>query len=108
MNNKPLPLLTSREAAEYLGITLQTLNNWRYLKTQNVPHCVRMRNRYRYRLKDLNDFLEGKPIKVQKVKEPDNSVVLQQYDIETGDLYDICYANGKKVWSKKHEQESNG
>lgn len=48
--------LTPREAAEYLGIHINTLARWRYLKTSSLPY-VKMETVIKYRLSDIEDFI---------------------------------------------------
>ena len=53
----PFKLLTEREAADFLGYSVRTLQKWRI--TGNGPIYVRVSNRsVRYRRKELMDWSE--------------------------------------------------
>lgn len=49
-------LLTAKQAAEYLHVREQTLNNWRQIG--RGPRFVRMGRLIRYRLSELDKFVE--------------------------------------------------
>ena len=52
-------LLSSREAAELLGLREQTLSLWRCVKRQPQPTYVKIGSRaVKYRLRDLEAFIE--------------------------------------------------
>ena len=55
----PTRLLSSREAAELLGLREQTLALWRCVKRQPQPTYVKIGSRaVKYRLRDLEAFIE--------------------------------------------------
>lgn len=54
-------LLTRVEAAKYLGISPITLANWVSTKRQVVP-CVKIGRLVRYRLSDLEAFVESRRV----------------------------------------------
>jgi len=57
VNNRQLPsLLTVREAAEMLRLHVGTLNNWRV--SGAGPRFVRLGRHVRYRVSDLDSFLD--------------------------------------------------
>ena len=50
--------LTSRQAAEYMGISYQTLRNWKY-ERKPVPVSILLAGTFeRYDIKDLDAFME--------------------------------------------------
>lgn len=51
------PLLTSAEAADFLGLKTGTLVNWRCTKNQEIPF-IKVGGRVRYREQDLLAWLE--------------------------------------------------
>ena len=51
-------LLTTTEAADFLGTTPGTLTTWRCTKAVNIPY-VRVGRNVRYRRRDLEAFLES-------------------------------------------------
>lgn len=53
----PNQLLTSKEAAEFLGISPQTMEVWRSTKRYNLKY-IKIGKNVRYRMKNLLDFLE--------------------------------------------------
>ena len=80
-NNKtPPPLLTPQEAAHFLNVCVSTLANWRALKTHPLPY-INMGRRIRYRIKDLDNFINGKAPKDQ-----DDVSIITQYDISALDM----------------------
>lgn len=101
--NKTLqPLLTPREAAEFLNISMSTLANWRAQKTHFLSYIKLGKRRIRYSLRDIENFLDGKKPKVQ------NEVsIITQYDIDKGYWVDIGYFKGKQVWVRKHKEIRN-
>ena len=54
---KTEPLLLTAQAAEILGIKPGTLDNWRSTKRVQIPF-VRVGRAVRYRLSDLQAFIE--------------------------------------------------
>ena len=60
MNENPKTiLLNQKEAAEYLGTTVKSLNSLRYLGRNTLPH-IRWGNRIKYRKSDLDAWIESK------------------------------------------------
>jgi len=57
LNGKEV-LLTSREAAEYLGIALGTLQAWRTTGRVKIPFVRMGGKNCRYFLRDLKEFME--------------------------------------------------
>lgn len=55
----PRRLLKTAQAAEYLGLNAQTLENWRYLSKVNGPPFLRIDGRIRYDLRDLDAWIEA-------------------------------------------------
>lgn len=53
----PNPLLNTGEAATYLRLGPQTLNNWR--SKGRGPKCVRLGRRVMYRQSDLDAYVEA-------------------------------------------------
>jgi excisionase family DNA binding protein len=51
-------LLTTKEAAKYLGITAGTLHVWRSENRYSIPFIQWGRGRVRYRVEDLSAFLQ--------------------------------------------------
>ncbi|WP_442497656.1 helix-turn-helix domain-containing protein [Methylobacter sp. sgz302048] len=49
-------LITSQEAAEYLGVTYKTLEVWRSTKRYHIPY-IKVGRLVRYRKSDLEAFL---------------------------------------------------
>lgn len=49
-------LLKSKDAAEALGITARTLENWRYLG--KGPECIHIGKTVRYATKDIEAWIE--------------------------------------------------
>ena len=55
----PTVLLTTKQAAEYLGISPATLNTWRCTKRNIVPY-VKLGGKYvRYRQADLEAYINA-------------------------------------------------
>jgi excisionase family DNA binding protein len=52
-------LLTTEEAAGYLNIKPQTLNNWRVTKKVHLPF-IRVGRLCRYRMEDLDAFIAAR------------------------------------------------
>ena len=55
---KPRHLLNQKEAAEYIGTTVSTLNSLRYYGKNRIPF-LRWGNRIRYRKEDLDAWIES-------------------------------------------------
>ena len=51
-------MLTSEQAAKYLGITSGTLSVWRSVKRYEIPY-YKVGKSVRYRMEDLNKFLSA-------------------------------------------------
>lgn len=51
-------LFTPQEAAEYLGLSIQTLAGYRCKKSRNIPY-IKMGKVIRYKKSDLDDHLES-------------------------------------------------
>lgn len=51
-------LMTQKEAAEYLGTTVGTLNTWRHYGKDKIPF-VRWGNRIRYWKEDIDQWIEN-------------------------------------------------
>ena len=54
-------MLTTKEAAEFLGIRPSTLNVWRSTGTVNVPY-IRVGTAIRYRLSDLEEYVSKRRV----------------------------------------------
>lgn len=54
-------LMTQKEAAQYLGTTVGTLNTWRHYGKDTIPF-VRWGNRIRYRKEDLDTWIQSQII----------------------------------------------
>ena len=54
--NHEVSNLNAVEAAEFLGLSVQTLANWRHRRTG--PPYIKIGGRIVYRWPDLNEFLE--------------------------------------------------
>lgn len=57
-NDIPQVLLSQKEAAEYLGTTVGTLNSWRCVGKNPIPF-VRWGNRIRYCKADLDAWISS-------------------------------------------------
>jgi len=55
---QPTTVMTVQQAAEYLGLAVSTLNKWRCLG--GGPVFIKMGRAVRYRLEDINAFIEQK------------------------------------------------
>lgn len=51
-------LMTQKEAADYLGTSVGTLNTWRHYGKDKIPY-VRWGNRIRYRKEDLDVWIQS-------------------------------------------------
>lgn len=59
---KPTPeLLTRKEAAEYLGVTVRTLSVWACVKRYNLPY-VKIGRLAKYRRADLDAFITQRTV----------------------------------------------
>lgn len=56
INNNPT--LTTKQAADFLGVAPKTMANWRAEGTG--PHYTRFLNQCRYTIEDLKDFMKKK------------------------------------------------
>ena len=52
-------LMTPKEVADYLGIELETLNNWRCTKRYNLQY-VKAGRLVRYRVEDVEAFIASR------------------------------------------------
>lgn len=52
-------LLTDHEAASYLGRSVQTLRNWRWLNKYGPPYLRFPNSRILYELTALDDFIDA-------------------------------------------------
>ncbi len=50
-----IELLNSRQAANYLGISVRTLEKWRFSKSQDLPY-LKLGRTVRYSLSDLEKW----------------------------------------------------
>lgn len=55
-------MMTTDEAAEYLGTTRPTLETWRCTKRVDLPYC-KVGHAVRYRLSDLDAFIESRMVR---------------------------------------------
>jgi len=51
-------VMNVQQAANYLGLAVSTLNKWRCYG--DGPLFIKMGRSVRYRVKDLNDYVEGR------------------------------------------------
>lgn len=63
------PLLTRKEAAEYLGVQIQTLSNWAINGRHQLPY-VKLGHRIRYYKSDLDDLYKRSVKSGQPKKKP--------------------------------------
>ncbi|MBU9615220.1 helix-turn-helix domain-containing protein [Burkholderia multivorans] len=59
----PAVLMTTAQAAEYLGISFHTLEIWRSTRRYHVPF-VKIGNRVRYRRADLDAWIASRLVEV--------------------------------------------
>jgi hypothetical protein len=59
-------LLTSAQAARYLGVAAGTMSEWRKKRNQRGPNFVRIERCIRYRLSDLREYIRKRLVKVGK------------------------------------------
>lgn len=57
----PPALLSAEQAAEYLGVAVQTLSKWRCTGEQNIPY-IRVGRSIRYRLEALEQWLQDRTV----------------------------------------------
>lgn len=57
--DKDVGYLNKSEAANYLGISRGTLDNWIKEGRLNIPYDVTITNRYRFRLEDLTKLKDS-------------------------------------------------
>lgn len=55
------PLLTRKQAAEYLGVETETLHNWACTKRYNLKF-YKVGRLAKYRIEDLEAFLSGRAV----------------------------------------------
>lgn len=61
-NTETKGLLTTKQAAEYLGISPATLDTWRCTKRNVIPY-IKLGNKFvRYRSEDLDNFIEASAV----------------------------------------------
>jgi excisionase family DNA binding protein len=99
---KPPPLLTAKEAANILNVHVDTMRAWRRNKAHPLAY-IKLGTRIRYRMRDLENFINGKKPKQRREVEEEVSIITQ-YDMERKGWYDIAYINGKQVWSKESKE----
>jgi len=57
-NGNTISVMNVQQAASYLGLAVSTLNKWRCYG--DGPLFIKMGRSVRYRIKDLNDYVEGR------------------------------------------------
>lgn len=62
-HNNQSNLLTNKEAAEYLGVASNSLAVWRTTKRYPIPY-VKVGRLVKYRLSDLETFLESRKVSI--------------------------------------------
>lgn len=62
-NNNPVDLLTEKEAAEFLTISVSTLQQWRW-KGVELPY-LKIGSAVRYRRQDIREYIQLKLTRVQ-------------------------------------------
>lgn len=55
------PLLSRKEAAQYLGVELETLHNWACTKRYNL-RFYKVGRLAKYKIEDLDDFIASRAI----------------------------------------------
>lgn len=63
--NETTQLLTDIQAAEILNLSPQTLRNWRFISSSNKPSWIKLGRAVRYRLSDIEAYLEKNRITVE-------------------------------------------
>ena len=61
MSTLATPLLSRRQAAEYLGVKEQTLANWITTGRYRLP-CVKVGRLAKYRMADLEQFIAARTV----------------------------------------------
>lgn len=61
------PLLTRKQAAEYLGVETDTLHNWACTKRYNLKY-IKVGRLAKYRKEDLDEFLAQRTITYKEAK----------------------------------------
>ena len=59
------PLLTRKQAAEYLGVETETLHNWACTKRYNLKF-YKVGRLAKYRIEDLNAFLSERAVNAEE------------------------------------------
>ena len=59
-SGSPVVLLTTPNAARYLGVSAKTLNNWRWLGAGRGPAFVRLGRSVRYDVRTLDLWISGR------------------------------------------------
>lgn len=62
VNRTSSKLLSRKEAAEYLGVTSETLDNWACTKRYNLKF-YKIGRLAKYKKEDLDEFIENRMIK---------------------------------------------
>lgn len=62
--NKAFQAMDEKQASKILGVSVQTLRNWRHLR--KGPSYMKMGRAVRYNLEDLQDYMEKKRINPEK------------------------------------------
>ena len=57
----PPALLSAEQAAEYLGVAVQTLSKWRCTGEQSIPY-IRVGRSIRYRVEALEEWLHARTV----------------------------------------------
>lgn len=57
MNLEQTKLMTPQEVADYIGVSVETLNVWRATRRYNLPY-VKVGRLVRYKMRDILAFLE--------------------------------------------------
>lgn len=65
MAQQSSPLLSRRQAAEYLGVELETLHNWACTKRYNLKY-IKVGRLAKYRKEDLDEFLTQRTVNADK------------------------------------------
>ncbi|WP_394700156.1 helix-turn-helix domain-containing protein [uncultured Desulfosarcina sp.] len=62
--NNAFQAMDEKQASKILGVSVQTLRNWRHLR--KGPSYMKMGRAVRYNLDDLQDYMEKKRIDPEK------------------------------------------
>ena len=57
MNSEQTKLMTPQEVADFIGVSVETLNVWRATRRYNLPY-VKVGRLVRYKMRDILAFLE--------------------------------------------------